>query len=151
MPSRVKTVCRVRSLLALAVSAAICAMPALGRTHRRKHTTAMEATAFARHFSPTAAGTAPHRGIVAADPAVLPFGSRIRVTGAGRYNGQYVVTDTGGKIDGRHIDLYMPSAAEARRFGKKIVYVRVLQWGAGKQDARAADMLARVSPHNRAW
>lgn len=62
----------------------------------------------------TAAGTVPHRGIVAADPAVLPLGTFIRITGAGPYNGIYLVTDTGDKIAGRHIDLYVPTAAEAR-------------------------------------
>jgi len=61
-----------------------------------------------------AAGTVPHRGIVAADPAVLLLGTFIRITGAGPYNGIYLVTDTGDKIAGRHIDLYVPTAAEAR-------------------------------------
>jgi rare lipoprotein A len=45
----------------------------------------------------TAKGTLTHDGIVAADPAVLPLGSVIRVSGAGPYSGTYVVTDTGFK------------------------------------------------------
>src|SRR5947208_1525704 len=61
----------------------------------------------------TAKGTVAHEGVVAADPAVLPLGSRIRVTGAGPYSGVYVVTDTGGKVNGRHIDLYLRNNAEA--------------------------------------
>lgn len=60
----------------------------------------MEATAYLPDGRPTAAGTVPHRGIVAADPAVLPLVSMIRVTGARVYNGVYTVTDTGGKISG---------------------------------------------------
>ncbi len=84
----------------------------------------------------TAKGTAPHRGIVAADPAVLPLGSLIRITGAGAYSGVYAVTDTGSKVDGRHIDIYMPSAAEAKKFGKKIVLVRVLSRGNNQKDRR---------------
>jgi rare lipoprotein A len=102
----------------------------------------MEATAYPPDGRPTASGTVPHRGIVAADPAVLPLGSVIRVTGAGVYNGVYTVTDTGGKISGRHIDIYMRTAAEARRFGKKMVVVRVLELGAGKEEARAIDVPA---------
>ena len=35
-------------------------------------------------------------------------------------------------IQGRHIDIYMPSAIQARRFGKKLVQVRVLRWGDGR-------------------
>jgi len=103
----------------------------------------MEATAFTQDRKPTASGTVPHAGIVAADPAVLPLGSRIRVTGAGAYNGTYTVTDTGSKISGRHIDLYVPSAARAKAFGKKIVRVRLLEIGKGKQDARDKDVPVR--------
>jgi 3D (Asp-Asp-Asp) domain-containing protein len=60
---------------------------------------------------------------------VLPLGTRIRVTGAGRYSGVYVVTDTGSRIDGREIDIFMPNRAEAKRFGEKMVEVHVLKWG----------------------
>jgi 3D (Asp-Asp-Asp) domain-containing protein len=73
----------------------------------------------------------------------LPLGSRIRVTGANLYNGNYTVTDTGSKVLGRHIDLCVGSAAEARRFGKKVVRVQLLRKGAGKQDAREKDIAAR--------
>src|SRR5262245_57956394 len=63
----------------------------------------------------TAKGTVAREGITAADPAILPLGSRIRISGAGAYSGVYVVTDTGPKVNGRHIDIYMPTAAEAKR------------------------------------
>jgi 3D (Asp-Asp-Asp) domain-containing protein len=104
----------------------------------------MEATAFVPHSKLTAAGTVPHEGIVASDPAVLPLGSRIRITAAGAYNGVYTVTDTGSKVNGRHIDLCLPTAAEAKHFGKKIVLVRVLETGTGRQDARDKDIPART-------
>lgn len=102
----------------------------------------VECTAFAQHSKPTAAGTVPHEGIVAADPRVLPLGSRIRGRGAGAYDGVYTVTDTGSRVDGRHIDLYVPTAAEAKRFGKKRVRVEVLEVGTGKQYARDKDIPA---------
>lgn len=103
----------------------------------------MEATAYSQLTAkPTAAGTVPHDGIVAADPTILPFGSRIRVTGAGAYSGIYVVTDTGSKVVGRHIDLCLPSAAEAKQFGKQVVRVQVLDVGTGKPEARAVDIPA---------
>ena len=69
------------------------------------------------------------RGIVAADPDVLPLGSRVQISDAGSYDGEYVVADTGRKIQGRRIDIYLPDHREARRFGKKRVRVRVLQYG----------------------
>lgn len=66
---------------------------------------------------------------MAADRAVLPLNSRIRVYGAGRYSGDYTVEDTGGKVDGHHIDVYMPSHAEAKKFGRQRVKVVVLKYG----------------------
>ena len=89
----------------------------------------MQATAYTETAKPTADGTHAHEGVVAADPAVLPLNSRIRISGAGAFNGVYNVRDTGAKVVGRHVDLCVPSAAEARRFGKKIVTVRVLKVG----------------------
>ncbi len=80
----------------------------------------------------TASGAHTREGICAADPAVLPFGSRIRVEGAGRYSGQYVVKDSGRKIDGRAIDLYIANDAAAKRFGKRAVTVEVLDSGNGR-------------------
>jgi len=88
----------------------------------------MEATAFSRP-GVTASGTETHWGIVAADPAVLPLGSRIRISGAGPYSGRYVVRDTGEKIVGRKVDLFIPNTAAALHFGKKLVRVRVLRRG----------------------
>ena len=58
-------------------------------------------------------------GLVAADPAVLPLGSRIRVTGAGGYSGEYIVADTGALVKGRHIDIFMPSIAAAEEVWKQ--------------------------------
>ena len=78
----------------------------------------------------TATGAHTREGVCAADPAVLPFGSRIRVEGAGRHSGEYVVKDSGRKIDGHEIDLYIANDAEAKRFGKRQVTVEVLRYGA---------------------
>jgi 3D (Asp-Asp-Asp) domain-containing protein len=71
--------------------------------------------------------TQTRRGIVAADPHVIPLGTRIRVHDAGPYSGEYVVEDTGAKVDGREIDIYMPSTREAREFGRRKVYVEILE------------------------
>jgi len=87
-----------------------------------------EATAYSVTGT-TATGDVTSRGTVAADPAILPAGTRFRITGAGRYSGVYVVKDTGPKIAGAHIDIYMPSRLEAKRFGKRRVRLRVLPRG----------------------
>jgi 3D (Asp-Asp-Asp) domain-containing protein len=74
-------------------------------------------------------GTKSRPGVVAADPTVLPLGSRIRIAGAGKYSGEYSVEDTGGKVAGRMLDLYVKTKREARRFGRRKVRVTVLRLG----------------------
>jgi 3D (Asp-Asp-Asp) domain-containing protein len=66
------------------------------------------------------------RGFVAADPAVLPLGSVIRVGQSGRYDGVYTVMDTGPKVRGRHVDLFIESCAAAKVFGRRTVRVSIL-------------------------
>lgn len=73
----------------------------------------------------TASGTGVRRGIVAADRRVLPLGTKISLR-AGNYSGIYTVADTGGVIKGRILDIWVPSCAEAIRFGRRTVKVRVL-------------------------
>ena len=103
--------------------------------HRRPRAVRMLATAFSVEGI-TAAGVWSRPGTAAADPAVLPLGSRIRVFGAGRYSGYYSVEDTGSKVVGRHIDLYMRTKAEAKRFGKQPVRVVILRYGETQQARR---------------
>jgi 3D (Asp-Asp-Asp) domain-containing protein len=69
--------------------------------------------------------------VAAADPAVLPVGSVVRLHGADvqRYEGIYTVMDTGSAVLGRRIDLYVSDCGEARQFGLKHVLVRVLRLG----------------------
>lgn len=70
----------------------------------------------------TAMGHGVRRGLIAADPRVLRLGSRVVLNGGG-YSGTYLVSDTGGKIKGKRIDIWMPSCSEARRFGRRTVQV----------------------------
>ena len=65
------------------------------------------------------------RGVIAADPRVLRLGSRVNL-GAGAYSGQYVVSDTGGKIKGKKIDIWVANCAEAKRFGRRTVTIGLL-------------------------
>ena len=76
----------------------------------------------------TALGIPVRRGIIAADPNILPLGSVGRRQ-AGSYSGIYTVMDTGGAIRGQRIDVYLPTRAEAMRFGARRVKVEVLRHG----------------------
>lgn len=73
----------------------------------------------------TATGGGVRRGIVAADRRVLPLGTRIQIS-AGAYSGTYTVADTGGAVKGNILDIWMPSCAEANRFGRRTVMVSVI-------------------------
>jgi len=85
----------------------------------------MEATAFSVQGI-TAAGTWSRPGTVAADPSLLPLGTKIRVLEAGKYSGDYFVEDTGPAVKGSRIDIYIASNAEAKHFGKQRVKVVIL-------------------------
>src|SRR5688572_33149431 len=78
----------------------------------------------------TAPGVGVRSGIAAADPSILPVGSVLTLAvGDNRYNGVYTVMDTGPKVQGRLLDLYMWSCHEALKFGRRQVQVTVLRLG----------------------
>lgn len=78
----------------------------------------------------TASGVNVRSGIAAADPALLPVGSVIQVDAPGtRHDGIYTIMDTGPKVQGRRLDLYMWSCHEALRFGYATVDTSVLRLG----------------------
>ncbi|MBP7416412.1 MAG: 3D domain-containing protein [Pyrinomonadaceae bacterium] len=70
----------------------------------------------------TAMGHGVRRGIIAADPRVLKLGSKV-VVNAGAWSGTYLVSDTGGGIKGKKIDIWVPGCAEARKFGRRTVQI----------------------------
>jgi 3D (Asp-Asp-Asp) domain-containing protein len=75
----------------------------------------------------TAEGKPPVPGFtIAADPQILPMGSRVRISGAGPWSGEYRVGDVGGKIKGRKVDIFMKSDQEAIRFGRREIEVVLL-------------------------
>ena len=75
----------------------------------------------------TASGRMVSKGLIAADPRVLPLGSRVKLE-AGGYSGEYLVADTGGMIKGKRIDIWIPSSREAMRFGRRKVKLTVLSY-----------------------
>lgn len=78
----------------------------------------------------TASGVGVRTGIAAADPAILPVGSVVRVeTPNPRYSGIWTVMDTGPAVRGRSLDLYLWSCKEALTFGRRKVRLTVLRLG----------------------
>jgi 3D (Asp-Asp-Asp) domain-containing protein len=78
----------------------------------------------------TASGVNVRTGIAAADPDLLPVGSVIQFDTFGdRYDGIYTVMDTGPKVQGRHVDIYMWSCREALELGRRPAAITVLRLG----------------------
>ncbi len=102
-----------------------------GKAAEASETTATPATNYvATAYSlrgKTASGRMVSKGIIAADPRILPLGSRVRLDVPG-YHGEYLVADTGGMIRGRRIDIWIPSTREAMRFGRRTVKLTVLSY-----------------------
>jgi len=90
---------------------------------------AFSATAYCKGMV-TSSGVAAQRGVVAADPAILPVGSVIDMNmDDDKYDGIYTILDTGPEIKGREVDLYMWSCYEALAFGRRSAHVTVLRLG----------------------
>ena len=87
------------------------------------------ATAYCKGTT-TASGVNVRHGIAAADPDLLPVGSVVRVDKlADRYDGIYTVMDTGPKVQGRHVDIYIWSCYEALELGRRPISLTVLRLG----------------------
>jgi 3D (Asp-Asp-Asp) domain-containing protein len=67
----------------------------------------------------TRSGLPVRDGIVAADTRLLPLGTEIDLYVGLKYYGRFLVDDTGGVIKGPVVDIWTPSCAEARRFGRR--------------------------------
>jgi 3D (Asp-Asp-Asp) domain-containing protein len=81
-------------------------------------TITVSATGYAlRGHTATGIPTAP--GVVAVDPSVIPLGTRMTIPGYG----EGVAADTGGAVHGNVIDLWFPSIAAARQWGRRTVTV----------------------------
>lgn len=67
----------------------------------------------------TADGSVARQGVtVAADTDILPFGTVLVIDGR-----EYIVQDRGGKVKGKHIDVYFDNHEDAREFGVKVMEI----------------------------
>jgi len=80
----------------------------------------VEVTAYAAGGG-TATGARAVPGIAAVDPAVIPYGSHILIPGFGTV----VAEDTGGAIQGNHIDICLANRAQATQWGVRWLTVTI--------------------------
>jgi peptidoglycan DL-endopeptidase CwlO len=84
------------------------------------HTLVVDAVAY--HLpGRTASGLPVGIGVVAVDPTVIPLGTRMFIPGYG----PGVAADVGSAVKGNIIDLWMPSTAAARRWGRRTVTITI--------------------------
>ena len=69
----------------------------------------------------TALGVPVRKGVVAVDPKLIPLGTKLHVPGYG----PGLAADVGYAIKGRVIDLWFPSTAKARQWGRRTVTITV--------------------------
>ena len=67
----------------------------------------------------TATGLPVGWGVVAVDPSVIPLGTRMTIPGYG----EGVAADTGSAVRGYDIDLWFPTLAQARAWGRRTVTI----------------------------
>jgi 3D (Asp-Asp-Asp) domain-containing protein len=58
-------------------------------------------------------------GIVAADRKLFPLSRYIELYSGEKYLGRFLIDDTGSKIRGAHIDVWVPTCREAKIFGRQ--------------------------------
>jgi 3D (Asp-Asp-Asp) domain-containing protein len=84
------------------------------------HTLVVDAVAY--HLpGNTASGIPVGVGVIAVDPSVIPLGTRVFVPGYG----PAVAADVGSAVRGNIIDLWMPSTAAARAWGRRTVTITI--------------------------
>lgn len=86
-----------------------------------------EASAYTVHCGSgtglTSIGLVPARGIVAVDPRVIPYYTKMYIPGYGFA----IAGDTGGAIRGNRVDLFMDSYEEAIGWGRRDVEIYILE------------------------
>jgi 3D (Asp-Asp-Asp) domain-containing protein len=96
----------------------VTAAPAAPLAVAGAHTMTVVATAYSGTGA-TATGLATGWGVVAVDPSVIPLGTRLSIPGYG----SGVAADVGSAISGATIDLWFPTDAQARAWGRRTVTI----------------------------
>ena len=65
----------------------------------------------------------PYWGVIAVDPSVIPYGSVVYIPYFDKY---FVAEDCGGGIQGKHIDIFMNSETECRKWGVRKINIEII-------------------------
>lgn len=95
----------------------------VSRGSATSRTITVEATAYLWTGNKTATGTWPRRGTIAVDPKVIPLGTILYIPGYGYGKAE----DTGGRIKGNTIDLFMGNRTEAINWGRRTIEIKIVK------------------------
>lgn len=127
--------------------------PSADRPHKQRsaRAKAKRFTAFAyTSVGLTKEGKRPVAGkTIAADPKVLPLGSRVQISGAGPWSGEYRVGDVGGAIKGNKVDIFVSNRKEALEFGRREITLSVLHLAPRKVAAASGQGGNKVARNSR--
>jgi 3D (Asp-Asp-Asp) domain-containing protein len=106
----------VLAVLVLGIEGSALGQPQAPQAYRIK----VDAVAYSLPGS-TALGVPVGKGVVAVDPKLIPLGTKMHVPGYG----PGLAADVGYAIKGRIIDLWFPTTAKARQWGRRTVTIVV--------------------------
>lgn len=106
----------VLAALTLGIEGSAFGQPQAPQAYRIK----VDAVAYSLPGS-TALGVPVGKGVVAVDPKLIPLGTKLHVPGYG----PGLAADIGYAIKGRIIDLWFPTTAKARQWGRRTVTITV--------------------------
>ena len=106
----------VLAVLVLGIEGSALGQPRAPQAYRLR----VDAVAYSLPGS-TALGVPVRRGVVAVDPRLIPLGTKLHVPGYG----PGLAADVGYAIKGRIIDLWFPTTAKARQWGRRTVTITV--------------------------
>ena len=106
----------VLAVLVLGIEGSAFGQPQAQQSYRIK----VDAVAYSLPGS-TALGVPVAKGVVAVDPKLIPLGTKLHVPGYG----PGLAADVGYAIKGRLIDLWFPTRAKAREWGRRTVTITV--------------------------
>ena len=72
----------------------------------------------------TSTGIRPRWGVIAVDPSVIPYGSRVYIPA---FKKIFIAEDCGGGIKGKRIDIFMNSEREARNWGNRTIDIYIIE------------------------
>lgn len=106
----------VLAVLVLGIEGSAFGQPQAQQSYRIK----VDAVAYSLPGS-TALGVPVAKGVIAVDPKLIPLGTKLHVPGYG----PGLAADVGYAIKGRLIDLWFPTRAKAREWGRRTVTITV--------------------------